>query len=778
MCKLNRNFFLLSLLMLVPVHSLIAQNDLPSPAANMKQVKAGSLIISMDTVMQKRPGYFNMKAYGLVNTLLQNEIPVMWAIKSAKSRTAAGSVDLTATTTRIFPDTVSMGTQAFRCGPFIVDSSWVNKAWPLIQSYGNNVHVYRVDANFNADIRYTLSHKPRILLLNTEGYDTIAVKMLQEGGFDAGSYRLQTPAGTGFNPAGNWSLISETHTSAYDTSRFNPLLRYAVQRGANLYINCTTMGAMENTTFTMTTAGIDSFTTGLAATAYLNHDLPIAQFQGTIQSPNGDFKLWKPKTGSSMRSNTYEFMRGGSGAMLYCMAGMKVRSNLLAGGNLFYISGHEHYHWTVPTGSQNDNVRINGRRVFLNSIFIPVSDSIDGIDFKTDVSIQKTAQAGFAVKNEPFRIYVVAANKGPGTARNLSVSASLPAGLLYSTHSASRGSYNPATGIWTLDSLQKNKADTLFLDVVINQLGTITYISSINNESYELIKTNNKDTLVLFGVSRPSAVNDTIYYPSVSFLDYNVRGNDSDEDGGPFATSTIIAGPFSGSAVLMNGDSIRYTLGPGFAGIDSIQYVTCDNYPLCDTAWFYIIIPSPLPVSLMNFGGIRNGTQANLYWFTASEKNNDYFKIERSIDGRQFEHRGRVKGNGTTNQVKGYDFKDEDCNAPILYYRLTQYDYDGTFAYSPIIALPYRQGGTFKAEIYPNPGDGTLQVIRAQGVDGKLRLQLCDISGRILMTQDWAADENGMITELISGNTTLAAGTYLATFITERDQQTIRLIIR
>jgi hypothetical protein len=28
------------------------------------------------------------------------------------------------------------------------------------------------------DIRYTLTHKPRILLLNSSGYDTIAVHML------------------------------------------------------------------------------------------------------------------------------------------------------------------------------------------------------------------------------------------------------------------------------------------------------------------------------------------------------------------------------------------------------------------------------------------------------------------------------------------------------------------------------------------------------------------------------------------------------------------------
>lgn len=62
----------------------------------------------MDTLYQKHPGYFNMKAYGLVNELLQNEIPVKWAIKAGKTRTASGSIDFTTTATRIFPDTLSM----------------------------------------------------------------------------------------------------------------------------------------------------------------------------------------------------------------------------------------------------------------------------------------------------------------------------------------------------------------------------------------------------------------------------------------------------------------------------------------------------------------------------------------------------------------------------------------------------------------------------------------------------------------------------------------------
>jgi hypothetical protein len=155
---------------------------------------------------------------------------------------------------------------------------------------------------------------------------------------------------------------------------------------------------MENATKTMTTGGIDSMLTGWAAPTFPHHDMPAAQFQGTIATPNGECKFWKEKSGSVFRPNTYKIMHGSAGAQVTTMAGMKLRNNTFAGGNLFYIAGHDHYYWTAPTGTINDANKINGRRIFLNSIFIPASDSIEGIDFKTDVAISMFLRQGLQLK--------------------------------------------------------------------------------------------------------------------------------------------------------------------------------------------------------------------------------------------------------------------------------------------------------------------------------------------------------------------------------------------
>lgn len=780
-----RRFLLCCLLLMFFSIQASAQYELanPAPPEQIENIRQNSLIIPLDTLNQRLPGIFNMKAYGLANALLQAEIPVKWAIRSNKTRAnATAMIDFSANVTRVFPDTVAFGIASFRSSAFIIDSAWVSKALSVISSFSlsNNVAVFRLNANTNIDIRYTLTHKPRILLLNSNGYDTIAVKMLNEAGFNPGSYTLQMPANTPFNPSGNWSLISETHFTNADSGRVNPIIRYITNRGANFVASCSAIGSVENRNLSMTTLGIDSFLTNLTGVVYENHNQALAQFMGNIMTPNGQYRFWNLKPGSTFRPNTYHLMRGTTSSQHYAISATKLRPVTGKGGVLLYLAGHDHFHWTVATGSPIDNMRMNGRRIYLNSIFIPASDSIPGIDFTTDVGITMTPQAGFAVKNEPFRITITASNTGPGRAKLVNLGALLPPGLSFESASATRGSYNPGTGIWAMDSLWSERTDTLVLNVIVSQLGPINFSAAAETWSYEKVLSNNVASLSLFGVSRPAAVNDTTQFPGPVFSIYNVRGNDSDEDGGPFATTSITAGPFHGTAVLLNADSIQYTLvNPVFTGIDSIQYVSCDNLPLCDTAWYFIFIPTPLPVSLAGFDGDRNGENVQLRWFTLSEKNNDRFEIERSADGRGFEWRMKVKGKGNSNSVQNYSAIDEDSDSPILYYRLRQVDYDGSFAYSNIVALPKRSAkGSFNVTIFPNPSDGSFQVIKAEGVAGDMVMSISDLGGRLLYRHTWQNDGSGYMIDLLQDRFRLSAGCYLVNFRTDTQNSSIKLIIR
>ena len=89
-----------------------------------------------------------------------------------------------------------------------------------------------------------------------------------------------------------------------------------------------------------------------------------------------------------------------------------------------------------------------------------------------------------------------------------------------------------------------------------------------------------------------------------------------------------------------------------------------------------------MPVQLLSFTGkgLENGVN-RLAWSTASEINNDYYVIEKSIDGEHFEVVNRQSGAGSSLTQNDYIEFDRAITAK-PYYRLKQVDFNGSFTYS------------------------------------------------------------------------------------------------
>lgn len=95
-----------------------------------------------------------------------------------------------------------------------------------------------------------------------------------------------------------------------------------------------------------------------------------------------------------------------------------------------------------------------------------------------------------------------------------------------------------------------------------------------------------------------------------------------------------------------------------------------------------------LPVELIFFSAtVNNQKHVILNWATASELNNDFFTIERSIDGLTWEVVEFVNGNGTTPLRNDYNSQDVRPYSGLSYYRLKQTDFDGAFEYSNIVSV-------------------------------------------------------------------------------------------
>ena len=96
---------------------------------------------------------------------------------------------------------------------------------------------------------------------------------------------------------------------------------------------------------------------------------------------------------------------------------------------------------------------------------------------------------------------------------------------------------------------------------------------------------------------------------------------------------------------------------------------------------------SLLPIELVSFKGVKYGVNNNLIWETASELNNDFFSIEKTVDGVSFEVVGIENGAGTSLQTLDYILTDYKVRPIINYYRLKQTDFDGHSTLSEIIAI-------------------------------------------------------------------------------------------
>ncbi len=171
---------------------------------------------------------------------------------------------------------------------------------------------------------------------------------------------------------------------------------------------------------------------------------------------------------------------------------------------------------------------------------------------------------------------------------------------------------------------------------------------------------------------------------------------------------TFVSGTFQNvmtDSLIDNGDSDIDTL---YRQTEVFTVVGGEQYCNIDGGF----TTTRVPVELTYFRGKGNRCTAMLEWETASELDNDYFLIEHSFDGRQFESIGIVKGHGTTSEVQQYRFEHNNLRQNLNHYRLKQVDFDGTFEYSEIeiVNTNCYENNREITEIYPNPTNENVKI--------------------------------------------------------------------
>ncbi len=151
------------------------------------------------------------------------------------------------------------------------------------------------------------------------------------------------------------------------------------------------------------------------------------------------------------------------------------------------------------------------------------------------------------------------------------------------------------------------------------------------------------------------------------------------------------------------------------------------------------------PVNLISFYAERDNDRTLLNWLTGYELNNDYFNIERSTDGVNFEIIGKVNGMGTINGASIYSFADENTPFGKVYYRLVQFDYDGKSEKSFLISI--NNETTLGLQVAPNPFTNDTEIFVRSNADSKVNVRITDLSGHSIVEVIHKANEKLLVGE-------------------------------
>ena len=132
----------------------------------------------------------------------------------------------------------------------------------------------------------------------------------------------------------------------------------------------------------------------------------------------------------------------------------------------------------------------------------------------------------------------------------------------------------------------------------------------------------------------------------------------------------------------------------------------------------------PLPISLTSFDIAK--TQNNhvlLKWSTASEVNNDYFEIQNSSDGQQWQFVSKVDRKRNAATTQNYSFFDQKPMSGTSFYRIKQVDFDGIMSYTPVKSISFDELHTNKSlRIFPNPVTHQLNILGEYPEDVQIQI--------------------------------------------------------
>ncbi len=141
-----------------------------------------------------------------------------------------------------------------------------------------------------------------------------------------------------------------------------------------------------------------------------------------------------------------------------------------------------------------------------------------------------------------------------------------------------------------------------------------------------------------------------------------------------------------------------------------------------------------LPIELYSFTGTCDKQKIILKWSTATETDNNFFSIERSIEGIEWKLIGTIAGSGNTSNIRNYEYIDYQPYKKNSLYRLKQTDLNGNEKYGTDIAVKNCNDHSNNFVIYPNPSNGKFELFCPGHMDYPCSIEIFNLNGQKVYT--------------------------------------------
>jgi len=167
-----------------------------------------------------------------------------------------------------------------------------------------------------------------------------------------------------------------------------------------------------------------------------------------------------------------------------------------------------------------------------------------------------------------------------------------------------------------------------------------------------------------------------------------------------------------------------------------------------------------LPIELTSFTATKVDANVKLAWTTATETNNDFFTLEKSNNGVDWQTIYTCDGAGTTTIVHSYSHIDNEPYNGVNYYRLQQTDINGQFTYSSIESVVIKNVDIVFM-VFPNPGFAEDVNVLIKGITVETAsISIDDMNGRHIYSGSAEVSSSQVVIKLADICNNIRPGTY------------------